>query len=96
MLIKIPFEFDRFFKVQDVVKSRIYFSTGKRGGGVYPGISFCLLVDGPITGGLLVDGPITGGRGGAYKRGVNKRKGLTAEYPATSKLYPDNSGYVAT
>ena len=94
MLIKIPFEFDRFFKVQDVVKSRIYFSTGKRGGGVYPGVFFCLLVDWPITGGLLVDGPITGG--GAYKRGVNKRKSLTAEYLATSKLYPYNSGYVAT
>ena len=55
MLIKILFEFDRFFKRQNIVKSRIHFNDKRglywgRGGGLITRCIFCLKVEGPING----------------------------------------------
>ena len=55
MLIKILFEFDRFFKRQNIVKSRIHFNDKRGlywggGGGLITRCIFCLKVEGPING----------------------------------------------
>ena len=62
--VQNTFEFDRFFKLQNVVKSRIHFNISKRGayirgaGGTYKRTHFfCVRLDGPKNGG-----------GGAYNR----------------------------
>ena len=57
MLIKILFELDCFFKLQNVVKSHIHFNYKlegadiRGGGGLKTGVLFCLQVDRPVTGG---------------------------------------------
>ena len=59
VFIKILFEFDHFFKLQNVLKSWIHLNSCYRGvfiwvsGGAYNWIYFfCLQLDGPIKGGL--------------------------------------------
>ena len=56
VLIKILFEFDRFFQFQNVVKMSNPFQY-KLKGGLYPDAFF-----------LRVDGPINEGGGGSYNR----------------------------
>ena len=67
VLIKILFEFDRFFKHQNVVKSRIHFKDkrglylggrGGGGGGLITRCIFCLQVEGPINGRGIVIGSL--------------------------------------
>ena len=59
VLIKVPFEFTRFFKLQNIVKNRIHFNTSYRG--AYSQMYF------------LLKGKNWGG--GAYKRrGASKRR----------------------
>ena len=60
------FEFDRFFKDQNVVKSRIHFNDkrglywggGGGGGGFITRCIFCLQVEGPINGRGVVIGSL--------------------------------------
>ena len=47
-LIKILFEFDHFFELQNVVKSRIHFNTSYRTR-LSPDVFFFGVVDGPIN-----------------------------------------------
>ena len=56
MLIKILFELECFFTLQNIVKSQIHFNyklegADIRGGGGKTGVFFCLQVDRPINGG---------------------------------------------
>ena len=54
MLIKRLFESDCFFKLQNVVKSRIHFNTSCERGAYNRLYSFCLQVDGPINRGRFI------------------------------------------
>ena len=58
VLIKVPFEFTRFFKLQNIVKNRIHFNTSYRG--AYSQMYF--LLKGKNWGGLIKgEGILKGG-----------------------------------
>ena len=57
VLIKVPFEFTRFFKLQNIVKNRIHFNTSYRG--AYSQMYFFL--KGKNWGGLIKGGGLLKG-----------------------------------
>ena len=61
VLIKRLFEFDCFFKFQNVVKSRIHFNTPCERGAYNRLYFFCLRVDGPINRGRFISVCVGGG-----------------------------------
>ena len=71
VLIKRLFEFDCFFKLQNVVKSRIHFNTPCERGAYNRLYFFCLQVDGPINRGRFISVCVWGGGGGINERGTH-------------------------
>ena len=90
VLTKVHFDFDSFFKFQNVANGRTHFNTSQKAREAYNRMYFCLQLDGPINGGGggLIMGSLQYVKGVTF---VNRR--YTKEAPCLSMVYKSVRGW---